>query len=244
MIKSLLPDLIQNNQNDVSLPEQVIDAIEGATMICVERNGQRLYCVRDWVYWISHSRSKDKTFAWANLKRTIRTQNDPFGILNEIHRLHVPTNGGKQFMDFASSDILTKLKSIYLDHRQLRKVIRISNKRDEILCMHPEVKAVLESNGWSTNHHVRLLSGHIIDFIAFKNNCILAIECKPEFSGQEFYSAIGQVICYAAEYDKDAHPTIATYSQRLTAYIVQMCKMNRVMLITLPEGPNLDLNQA
>jgi len=138
-------------------------------------------------------------------------------------------------MDFAPADVLMQLKAAYLDNRQLRKTARIDNEKDEIACMHPQVGNLLHAHDWKTEHHVSLPSGHVIDWVASNESHILAVECKPRLTGQHFFLALGQAICYAIEYGQNVYPAIATYSENLPQYAVVMCKLLGVTLITLPE---------
>lgn len=76
------------------MPEHVINSIESATMMSVVLpNGERLYCVRDWVYWVSKSKATDRSVLWSDLKKSI--ENEGFKVSEILRVLGVETPGIK-----------------------------------------------------------------------------------------------------------------------------------------------------
>lgn len=61
-----------------------------------------------------------------------------------------------------------------------RRVRSEERKSDEIINFHPKVEGFLQENGWQTQHHVRLLSGSVIDIVAYLGDIKYVVECKPE----------------------------------------------------------------
>jgi len=109
-------DFAQNIDPNLPLPEQIIAHL-GGDMICVDTvEGKRLYCVRDWVYFVSTSKSSDRTPSWANLKRGINKdiakdidegkakKNLTVETLLNLQRFAVETASGKQLMDFTDEE--------------------------------------------------------------------------------------------------------------------------------------------
>lgn len=214
-------------------PEVIIEELGGDIAYIDTEDGQRLYSVRDWVYWVSGSKSKRRTDAWTDIKSKMQTQSD--ATLEKIGKAYYATNGGKQLFDFASEEVLLYIKTSYLDYRVKNRRHRFTQEADEVFDMHPEVMEMLNAHGWEVEHHVRLPSGKVIDIVATQGDRTLTLECKPSLAGDRFYEAVGQAMCYAAEYDYYAYPAIATYNAQLTEYIKDMCIFNQIVLITLPE---------
>lgn len=80
-----------------------------------------------------------------------------------------------------------------------RKRLQV-RKDDEVRHFHPKVIAFFKEQGWSVHHHVTLPSGNMIDIVASREDKTYLIECKPQLTRERLYSAIGQVLCYRAEY--------------------------------------------
>lgn len=115
-----------------------------------------------------------------------------------------------------------------------RRKTRIEYRQeDEVENFHPLVVAHLEEQGWQTKHHVRLRSGHIIDIIAVRDNIRYVVECKPQLTNMKLYTAIGQALCYQAEFDPNAVPALATYSSQVGAYETDCCNFANIKLITI-----------
>jgi hypothetical protein len=115
-----------------------------------------------------------------------------------------------------------------------RKNFRIEERKsDEVFNFHPKVVAFLQQKGWQTQHHVKLLSGSIIDIVAFSYEKQYVVECKPELNKSKLYAAIGQVLCYSQEYDAQAIPIIATYASEIDEYAVAHCKALEIIIIAI-----------
>jgi hypothetical protein len=108
MVKSFLEEL-ENNPRNLPLPEHVINAIEGATIAYVDTVfGQRLYCVRDWVYFVSRSKAANRSGPWSDLKKVIETEGS-FKVSENLRVLEIDTSGGKQRMDFTDEEGLYQI---------------------------------------------------------------------------------------------------------------------------------------
>jgi hypothetical protein len=215
------------------LPEAIIAELGGDMAYIDTEEGERLYSVRDWVYWVSGSKSKRRIFAWNDTKSKMQTVNDL--MLEKIYKARYLTKGGKQLFDFAPEKVLLYIKTNYLDYCVRNRKHRFAQEADEVFDMHPEVMAMLKEHGWEVEHHVRLPSGRIIDIVATQDDRTLAIECKPLLTGDRFYEAVGQAMCYAIEYHPYAYPAIATYNVQVSEYVKRMCLLSEIVLITLPE---------
>lgn len=122
----------------------------------------------------------------------------------------------------------------YIEPKKTRREFRYQvSKRDEVLNFHPKVTAFLEDKGWNTKHHVKLASGHIIDLVAETEGSIYVIECKPKLSRGNFFTAIGQTLCYSQEYSTQARVAIATYSIEVDDYIQQHCDLLGIEIIEI-----------
>jgi hypothetical protein len=139
------------------------------------------------------------------------------------------------FTDFISSrgvKMLTERIQPNIQKKHIRVNIR---KDDEVICFHQAVMACLQ-NEWNIEHHFSLVSGGEIDILASSKmnpTTILIIECKPKLSRQKFYAAVGQVLCYCAEFGKPAQPAIATYSSEISDYVIGCCKKMQIELISM-----------
>ncbi len=142
MARNLLDFLVQNAADRVPLPEQIIFSIRetdnvDATMAHVDLpDGKRLYCVRDWVYWVSASQSSGKTPAWANLKRAINKDiakdieagkaDEKLtlkGLLN-LQYLEIQTPGGVQKMDFTDEEGLYQITQRMSDRSSTVRAVK------------------------------------------------------------------------------------------------------------------------
>lgn len=106
-------------------------------------------------------------------------------------------------------------------------------KDDEVLNFHPEVIHFLESKNWQTQHHIRLPSGNIIDIVGCYQDTVYVIECKPALTTPKLYTAIGQVLCYRAEYNSQAIAVIACYASEKNTYAKSSCKAIGIELIEI-----------
>ena len=70
---------------------------------------------------------------------------------------------------------------------------------------------------------MQLQSGKFIDLIAIKNDETIIIECKPKLRGGYLFRAIGQVLCYVAEYG-NATPILACLEGKVSKYAYKRCE--------------------
>lgn len=74
MSSKIIPFYDPSNDDDRPLPERLIDEIGGAIISIDLHNGRRVYCVRDWVYWVSGSEAHEKHRPWSDLKKSLKKQ--------------------------------------------------------------------------------------------------------------------------------------------------------------------------
>jgi hypothetical protein len=138
--------------------------------------------------------------------------------------------------DFMTLSGILRLQR-YIEHNLSKRQHRIEKrKEDEVANFHPLVIEYIEREGWSVSHHVRLSSGHIVDIVAIASeHRMYIVECKPNLSKSHLYAAIGQVLCYKAEYNFPVTPAIATFSNSLSPYSREMCKRLSITLFAIKD---------
>jgi len=67
-------------------------------------------------------------------------------------------------------------------------------------------------------------SGKIIDLIAERNQAVMIIECKRKLNGVRLFQAIGQALCYVAEYGNGAKPAIVSFTGNANQYAHFTCQ--------------------
>jgi hypothetical protein len=137
--------------------------------------------------------------------------------------------------DFMNKEGLETLTS-RIQHNIQKKHVRINIRQDdEVIHFHKTVINSLQEE-WDIEHHFSLASGAEIDILARSKTDfgkILVIECKPRLARHKFYAAVGQVLCYCAEFGQTAKPAIATYSSEVTDYVVDCCQKMNIELLTI-----------
>jgi hypothetical protein len=91
---------IFDDQDTRPLPEIVIDKLGGQMAHVDTPEGQRVYSVRDWVYYVSVSKNKNLSAPWSDLKKAI-AKHPEFKVSEILRVLEIETPGGTQSMDFA-----------------------------------------------------------------------------------------------------------------------------------------------
>ncbi len=126
----------------------------------------------------------------------------------------------------------------YIEPNLKKRNYRIYTRRDdEIQILHKNAIAYFETEGYQTKHHVPLPSGNIIDIVAllpgrFTDGYLtLIVECKTSLPKGKLYEAIGQVMCYRAEYHKTAIGVIVTFKSEITLYALEYCGKLGLMLL-------------
>lgn len=105
------------------LPERIIDDV-GGTMDYIDlTSGIRVYSVRDWVYWVSGSASKQKHTAWADLKRSLLKRGGE-KVVDKVHTLKIDTAGGKQETDFANENTLYLITQRMSDKSKMVRAVK------------------------------------------------------------------------------------------------------------------------
>jgi hypothetical protein len=213
------------NQDARSLPE-IMSKRGGEITYIDTQDGQRLYSVRDWVYYVSASKNKNLSAPWSDLKKAIRRKGLE-SLLGRIQTHELQTPGGKQVSDFADQETLMEIKKYVEQTRQ-------DKTKSEVINFHPQVISFLQHNGWQTRHHINLQSGRTVDIIAYNEARTLVIECKPNLLGQRLFTAIGQVLCYTVEYGGNSYPALATSASQVSEYVQLMCSAQSIELICIP----------
>jgi hypothetical protein len=147
-------------------------------------------------------------------------------------------DGKFRLTDFVKSSGLHFLSDYIRPNFQKYAYRTLIRKDDEVLNFHPQIIAFFEDHGWQVNHHTKLNSGSEIDILAAITDKTLPqgvfiIECKPRLPRQNFYKAVGQTLCYCAEYGQDAIPVIATMSCEINDYIEHCCHALGINLLSL-----------
>jgi hypothetical protein len=113
---------------------------------------------------------------------------------------------------------------------------------DERVNFHPQIVAFFEAHDWRVDHHVKLAFGSQVDILATSKDKIIRgifiIECKPHLSRQNFYTAVGQTLCYCAEYGEASIPVIATYSSQIHDYVEACCQSLGIRLLAVDRLEN------
>jgi hypothetical protein len=160
-------------------------------------------------------------------------------IVPNLVRLKLRAADGKmRRTDCADSDGIKVLR------RRLEKNIHDRDKRvnhrqdDEVVNFHPKIIEFLKENNWcDIQHHVKLPSGNIIDIVARNSSKeIHIIECKPNLRKGNLYTAVGQALCYCAEYALDSTPAIACYYSKKNDYARQSCEALGIDLFEIKRG--------
>jgi hypothetical protein len=136
------------------------------------------------------------------------------------------------FTSIRGVEMLIKHLQVSISKRNFRVNIR---KDDEVLNFHRQVIEKLCPE-WDIEHHFQLASGGEIDIVASSktnSNQTMLIECKPRLSRQKFYAAVGQVLCYQAEFGKKAQVAIAAYELSIKPYFTSMSKKMGIELLVI-----------
>lgn len=168
---------------------------------------------------------------WSTLKERLKKGGDE-AILQYCLQVRLKAVDNKvRFTDVINYAGVSALEAEFLKPAQRRLKSRLLQRKDEVQQFHPLVQAFLEQEGYKVAHHFLLPSGHEIDFVATKDKQTLVIECKPSLDGQNLYAAIGQTLCYSAEFHLPAIPCIATPPITGNEYILEMCSALNILLL-------------
>jgi hypothetical protein len=102
------------------LPEIIIDHLGGTMIYADTVDGQRLYCIRDWVYCVSGSTAQDRGAPWWNLKRVLSKE----GSCKNYRSFTVDTAGGPQSVEFASEAELFEITQRMSDRSQTVRAVK------------------------------------------------------------------------------------------------------------------------
>jgi hypothetical protein len=114
---------IFDDEDTRPLPEIVIDKLEGQISFIDTPEGQRLYSVRDWVYYVSSSKNKNLSAPWSDLKKAI-SKHPEFKVSEILRVLEVETSGGKQAMDFTEEHGLYAITQRMTDRSGMVRAVK------------------------------------------------------------------------------------------------------------------------
>lgn len=216
-------------QNELPLPAESFD---GDRIRKVWHNEEWYYSVIDMIAELLDSDYKKARSYWSTLKQRMIESG---GAIPEIVLIKAETHhdGKRYFTQFANNKNAQALRAYIAPNvRRYRSRMKY-RKDDEVAHFHPKVLVYLQNIDLQTQHHVRLLSGSIIDIVAYNQEFTWVIECKPELNTSHLYLAIGQVICYRYEYNLNAIPAIAAFKSKTTDYARMMCRNLGIELIEI-----------
>ncbi len=155
-------------------------------------------------------------------KHRLRQEQHP--VLDQLKQHKAPAADGKTYRtDFVSTQTFQAIYPL-LHHLLKQQRTRITvRSADEISNLHSAVMKHYEAQGFSVAQHVRLPSKRVLDLVATRGDEIHLIECKVKLASAHFFQAVGQILCYAMEYDADCQRVIATFDQEIMPYIRQRC---------------------
>jgi hypothetical protein len=118
-------DFDQGRLSELPLPEWVVDRLGGAMAHIDPHDGNlRLYAVRDWVYWISGSKSKQIGVAWSKLKNKLILENVDKKDFPFWKSLSIETSGGPQMIDFADAEGLYEIAARISDRSATARIVK------------------------------------------------------------------------------------------------------------------------
>jgi hypothetical protein len=159
-------------------------------------------------------------------------------IVPDLKRVRAKTANNKLYFTEFTTQLGISTLIEYLRPNLHREQYRIKLRQDdERVNFHPRVITFFEAQGWRVDHHLKLPLGSQIDVLASLEDetvtGVFIVECKPHLPRRHFYSAVGQILCYWAEYGKAAIPVIATYSSEIDDYIEACCQALGIRLIAV-----------
>lgn len=151
-----------------------------------------------------------------------------------LKQIKAETGNAKHYLtDFAPRDGIASIIE-YLTPNLNRQNNRITIRQDdEVIHFHPVIVTFFNSFGWHTERHVALPSGSEIDVVATKDQTSFVVECKPHLSRGNFFTAVGQIMCYRTEFDHHTIPVIATSTSQIHDYFYECCQSLGIRLMAL-----------
>jgi len=199
----------------------------------VWHNGEWHFSVIDVIAELLMCDHKKAKSYWSTLKERLKRDENTAVLENCLQVRLKAVDRKVRLTDVINQTGINILEGEFLKPAMRRLNSRVRRGEDEVQQFHPCVQVFLEQAGYSVEHHLLLPSGHVIDFVASKDNQTLIVECKNSLDGQNIYTAIGQVLCYSAELDQQAVPCIAVPDIAGNEYVLAMCNALRVHLIEI-----------
>ena len=201
--------------------ESMLVPIDGDRIRKVWHNDEWYYSVIDIISFLLELERKHASRYWRVLKTRLKSEGNESA--SNCKRLKLPASDGKMRMtdvvnENSRQDIVTLIQRKTFNSRR-----RIERQEDEVINIQPLVAEKFRSDGWHITQSLQLPSGKFIDLIAIKNDETIIIECKPKLRGGYLFRAIGQVLCYVAEYG-NAKPVLACLNGKVSKYAYKRCQ--------------------
>jgi Holliday junction resolvase len=184
-------------------------------------NDEWYYSVIDMIAVLLDKETPLANTYWRKLKsRLIAEGNET---VTKCYSVKLPAVDGKRrFTDVVNyADAMLLIQEI--ERRNFKRKKRMQRKQDELENIHPMIRAKFEQEGWTVKRHLELPSGKRIDLLATRGGEMLIIECKRHLVNSELFNAIGQVLCYCAEYGNGARPVVACLEGGADDYTYNAC---------------------
>ncbi|MBZ0097965.1 MAG: hypothetical protein K8F30_02720 [Taibaiella sp.] len=169
---------------------------------------------------------------WATLKKRIATY-EP-ALIASCTQLKMSSSDGKQYFTYAANTATCIKIKAHVERVSFHKERRKRQNRDELGNFQPLVASMLRQEQWSVQQWVHLPSGRIIDLVAQRNQEIWVVECKLSLLRQGLFEAIGQALCYVAEYNPSATPVVASFDHKIDEYAYTCCQHLGISVLAVP----------
>ncbi len=138
------------------LPELIIKQLNGTMESTDTVDGKRLYCIQDWVFYVSGSQARDRSSAWRNLKRELTSKRIKYSS-TPIPR---PTSRGFQSVEFTDAQGLYQITQRMSDQSEtviwVKKYLAKAGVFVDEARINPE-EAITELQEWMDKKEYRRL---------------------------------------------------------------------------------------